>query len=146
MGDVVYYFSPRVVRDADNRISRKLALLWTGPYRVVGKPSESLATLQPIGHWARGDRELKTTVDKLRVVRGPVPEDRLAPQVQVNLDELEEDLGGGSRRTADPRGAQGGCRGSRRADWGAQRGSTRGGRRGPRDPQCRAAQERRRDR
>ena len=66
--------------------------MWTGPYRVVGKPSESLATLQPMGHWARGDRELTTTVDKLRVVRGPVPEDRLAPRVQVNLDELEEDL------------------------------------------------------
>ena len=45
-----------------------------------------------MGHWARGDRELTTTVDKLRVVRGPVPEDRLAPRVQVNLDELEEDL------------------------------------------------------
>ena len=58
----------------------------------MGKPSESLATLQPMGHWARGDRELTTTVDKLRVVRGPVPEDRLAPRVQVNLDELEEDL------------------------------------------------------
>ena len=45
-----------------------------------------------MGHWARGDQELTTTVDKLRVVRGPVPEDRLAPRVQVNLDELEEDL------------------------------------------------------
>ena len=45
-----------------------------------------------MGHWAWGDRELTTTVDKLRVVRGPVPEDRLAPRVQVNLDELEEDL------------------------------------------------------
>ena len=89
---MVYFFSPRVARDADNRISKKLALLWTGPYGVVGKPSESLATLHPMGHWARGDRELTTTVHKLRVVRGPVPEDRLALQVQVNLDELEEDL------------------------------------------------------
>ena len=92
VGDVVYYFSPRVARDADNRISKKLALLWTGPYRVVGKPSESLATLQPMGHWARGDRELTTMVNKLRVVQGPVPEDRLPPRVQVNLDELEKDL------------------------------------------------------
>ena len=55
----------------------------------MGKPSESLDTLQPMGHWARSDRELTTTVDKLRVVRGPVPKDRLAPRVQ---DELEEDL------------------------------------------------------
>ena len=92
MGDVVYYFSPRVTRDAKRLISKKLALLWTGPYGVVGKPSQSLATLQPMGHWARGDRELTTTVNKLQVVRGPVPEDRLAPRVQVNLDELEEDL------------------------------------------------------
>ena len=73
VGDVVYYFSPRVTRDADNRISKKLALLWTGPYRVVGKPSESLATLQPMGHWARGDRELTTTVNKLGVVRALCP-------------------------------------------------------------------------
>ena len=92
VADVVYYFSPRVARDADHWISRKLALLWTGPYRVVGKPSESLATIQPMGHWARGDQELTTDVDKLQVIRGPVPEDRLAPQVQVNLDDLEEDL------------------------------------------------------
>ena len=99
VGDVVYYFSPRVTRDADNRISKKLALLWTGPYRVVGKPSESLATLQPMGHWARGDRELTTTVDKLRVVRGPVPEDRLAPQVQVHTRQ-----GGRGGRANDPRG------------------------------------------
>ena len=76
----------------DHRISKKLALLWTGPYWVVGKPRESLATLRPMGHWAWGERELTMTVDKLRVVRGPVPEDRLAPRVQVNLDELEEDL------------------------------------------------------
>ena len=135
VGDVVYYVSPRVARDADNWISKKLALLWTGPYGVVGKPSESLATLHPMGHWARGDRELTTTVDKLRVVRGPVPEDRLAPRVQVNLDELEEDLddygvhtrrGGGSGRAADPRGVQGGCHGSRRTNR-----SAGGGRRGP---------------
>ena len=66
--------------------------MWTWPYQVVGKPSESLATFKPMGHWARGDRELTTTVYKLQVVRGPVPEDRLAPRVQVNLDELEEDL------------------------------------------------------
>ena len=59
---------------------------------MVGKPRESLATLRPMGHWAWGERELTMTVDKLRVVRGPVPEDRLAPRVQVNLDELEEDL------------------------------------------------------
>ena len=52
VGNVVYYFSPRVTRDADHRISKKLALLWTGPYRVVSKPSESLAALQPMGHWA----------------------------------------------------------------------------------------------
>ena len=60
VGDVVYYFSPRVTRDDDNRISKKLALLWTGPYQVVGKPSESLATLQPMRHWAQSDREPTT--------------------------------------------------------------------------------------
>ena len=49
VGDVVYYFLPQVARDADNQIRKKLALLWTGPNRVVGKPSESLATLQPMG-------------------------------------------------------------------------------------------------
>ena len=70
-----------------------------GPYQVVGKPSESLACLQPMGHRARGDRELTTAVDKLRVVRGPVPEDRLAPQVQVHTRQ-----GGRGGRANDPRG------------------------------------------
>ena len=92
MGDVVYYFSQRVTRDAKRLISKKLALLWTGPYQVVRKPGESLATIKPLGHWARGDQELTTTVDKLRVVQGLVPEDRLGPRVQIRLDELEEDL------------------------------------------------------
>ena len=92
VGDVVYYFSPRVTRDAERLISKKLALLWTGPYRVVRKPSKSLATIKPLGHWARGDQELTTTVDKLRVIQGAVPGDRLAIRVQINLDELEEDL------------------------------------------------------
>ena len=92
VGDVVYYFSPRVTRDANHWISKKVALLWTGPYQVVGKPSESLATIRPMGHWARSAQQLMTTVDKLWVIWGPVPEDRLALRVQVNLDKLEEDL------------------------------------------------------
>ena len=45
-----------------------------------------------MGQWAWGNQELTTTVDKFRVIRGLVPEDRLAPRVQVNLDDLEEDL------------------------------------------------------
>ena len=41
VGDVVYYFSPRATRDDDNRISKKLALLWTGPYRARAWPPSS---------------------------------------------------------------------------------------------------------
>ena len=59
---------------------------------MVSKPSDSLANIWPMGQWAWGNQELTTTVDKFRVIRGLVPEDRLAPRVQVNLDDLEEDL------------------------------------------------------
>jgi transposase InsO family protein len=91
-GDVVYYFAPRVIRQKGAPISRKLALLWTGPYKVVTKVTETLAKISPFGDWAKNGREIITTVDKLRVVRGPIPEAKLRPGEKIDLDEIEEDL------------------------------------------------------
>ena len=34
-GGTVYYFSPRVIRIRNQCSSKKLALLWTGPYAVI---------------------------------------------------------------------------------------------------------------
>ena len=48
-GDVVYYFAPRVIRSKDVPVSRKLALLWTGPYKVVEKVTDSLAKITLFG-------------------------------------------------------------------------------------------------
>ena len=48
-GDVVYYFVPRVIRSKDIPVSRKLALLWIGPYKVVKKVADSLAKITPFG-------------------------------------------------------------------------------------------------
>jgi len=92
VGDVVYYYCPRVTKDENRQLSRKLAILWTGPYRVNAKPSDSLVTLVAMGTWARNQREITTTVDKVRVIRGPIPEELLRAQRPVRMDELEEDL------------------------------------------------------
>jgi len=92
VGDVVYYYCPRVTKDENRQLSRKLAILWTGPYRVNAKPSDSLVTLAAMGTWARNPREITTTVDKVRVIRGPIPEELLRAQRPVRMDELEEDL------------------------------------------------------
>ena len=91
-GDAVYYFAPRVVRNKNAPVSRKLAILWTGPYKVVQKITETLAKISPFGEWAKNSREIVTTIDKLRVVRGPIPEGKLRPREQIDLDEIEEGL------------------------------------------------------
>jgi hypothetical protein len=49
VGDTVYYFSPRVVKEG-GKTSRKLALLWTGPYTVIEKISDSLVKIMPMGN------------------------------------------------------------------------------------------------
>jgi len=92
VGDVVYYYCPRVTKGENRQLSKKLAILWTGPYRVNAKPSDSLVTLTAMGTWARNQREITTTVDKVRVIRGPIPEELLRAQRPVRMDELEEDL------------------------------------------------------
>ena len=51
VGDVVYYFSPRVTRDADHRISKKLALLWTGPTGWWASQAKAWPLSSP---WATG--------------------------------------------------------------------------------------------
>ena len=70
-------------------MSRKLALLWTGPYKVVKKVTDSLAKIVPFGEWAKNSCDIVTTVD---VVRGPLPEEKLRPKEKLDLDEIEEDL------------------------------------------------------
>ena len=44
IGVIVYYMSPKGVVNS----SKNLTLRWTGPYRVVGAPSESLSILTPL--------------------------------------------------------------------------------------------------
>lgn len=100
-GDVVYYFAPRVIRSKDVPVSWKLAPLWTGPYKVVKKVADSLAKITPFGKWAKNSREIVTTVDKLRVVRGLIPEEKLRPREKLDLDEIEEDLKDYSERIRD---------------------------------------------
>jgi len=92
VGDIVYYFSPRVTQDAAAKNSKKLALLWTGPYEVKEKISETLVKIYPLGEWAKRPKEMVTVIDKLRVIKVPLTEAQLRPQEQVDLDELEEEL------------------------------------------------------
>ncbi len=91
-GDTVFYFSLRVARNPEGPTSRKFMLLWTGPYTVTATPSASLATIHPLGNWARNPREITTTMDKLRrVINYPVP--GVTPEEdRVDMDDIEEDL------------------------------------------------------
>jgi hypothetical protein len=91
-GDTVYYFSPRILPGTDRRTHKKLALLWTGPYQVRRVISASLCIIHPFGEWAKNPREILTVVDKIRIIRTPIPERALRPEQQIDLDEIEEDL------------------------------------------------------
>ena len=62
LGDEVYYMSPRGVIN----LSKKLTLRWTGPYKVIGTPTESLSVVNPIGNWAVNKRELHVLTSRLR--------------------------------------------------------------------------------
>jgi len=53
VGDVVYYFSLRIMSTRDQHAGKKLTLLWTGPYGVKEKISDSLLVIRPIGEWAK---------------------------------------------------------------------------------------------
>ena len=55
LGDIVNYMSPRGVIN----LSKKLTLRWTGPYKVIGTPTESLSVINPVGSWAVNKRELR---------------------------------------------------------------------------------------
>ena len=60
-----------MTQDADNLIRKKLALLWTGPYQVVGKLSESLATIKPMTPgivWAQQKLSLLTPLNILLLI------------------------------------------------------------------------------
>ena len=62
-----------MTQDADHLIRKKLALLWTGPYQVVGKLSESLATIQPMTPgivWAQQKLSLLTPLNILLLING----------------------------------------------------------------------------
>ena len=86
IGDIVYYFSPRGILN----LSKKLTLRWTGPYRVLQKPTESMCIIYPKGNWATNPREITSLITKLRKIN---PEFSPVVQEQVNLNLLpEEDL------------------------------------------------------
>jgi uncharacterized protein Smg (DUF494 family) len=91
-GDVVYYFSPRIVTESGRKTHKKFALLWTGPYTVKRCLSDSLCIIYPMGEWAKNPREIVTVVDKLRIIRTTIPENVMRPPQQVDLDDIEENL------------------------------------------------------
>ena len=82
-GDIVYYMSPKGVLN----LSRKLTLRWTGPYRVINTPSESLSVIDPIGNWAVNRRELHVLTSRLKKVN---PEYSRLTSEQIDLDQLAQ--------------------------------------------------------
>ena len=61
VGNIVFYMSPKGVLN----LSKKLTLRWTGPYRVIETPSESLSVIYPVGNWALNKRELHVLTSRL---------------------------------------------------------------------------------
>ena len=66
-------------------LSKKLTLRWTGPYKVIRTPTESLSVINPIGNRAVNKRELHVLTFRLRKINPayykPVNE-------QIDLDQL----------------------------------------------------------
>ena len=69
VGDHVYYFSPQIQRSGTGQVHRKFAILWTGPYVVQKKVSESLFVIYPLGNWAKRPREIMAVIDKLSKIK-----------------------------------------------------------------------------
>ena len=62
-------------------------LRWTGPYRVISTPSESLSVIDPIGGWAVNRRELHVLTSRLKKVN---PEYSRLTSEQIDLDQLTQ--------------------------------------------------------
>ena len=65
-----------------------MTLRWTGPYRVINTPSDSLAVIDPIGGWAINRRELHVLTSRLKKVD---PDYSKLVSEQVDLDQLDKD-------------------------------------------------------
>ncbi len=73
----------------------KLTLRWTGPYRVIETPSESLSVIYPVGNWALNKRELHVLTSRLKKV-DPEYSNLVGEQVDLELvlqrEDDEEDI------------------------------------------------------
>jgi len=54
--------------------------------------TECLKTIRPIRDWAKNERKIVTTIDKIKVINNQIPEERLYPAVKIVLGEVEEEL------------------------------------------------------
>ena len=66
---------------------RKLAIPYTGPWRVVQQPSGTLRTIQPEGSWCRQPKNITVSLNQLKLCHG----NESAPQqVESDLCQLED--------------------------------------------------------
>ena len=91
IGDHVYYFSPQVPKSPQGQTTRKFAILWTGPYVIQRKISDSLFVIYPIGEWAKRPREITAVIDKLSKIRPELVRQIPTPTVKIDLDKLQVD-------------------------------------------------------
>ena len=91
VGNIVFYMSPKGILN----LSKKLTLRWTGPYRVIETPSESLSVIYPVGNWALNKRELHVLTSRLKKV-DPEYSNLVGEQVDLELilqrEDDEEDI------------------------------------------------------
>jgi len=77
------------------KLPKKLTLRWTGPYRLIETPSESLSVIYPVGNWALNKRELHVLTSRLKKVN-PEYSNLVGEQVDSELmlqrEDDEEDI------------------------------------------------------
>ena len=66
---------------------RKLAIPYTGPWRVVQQPSGTLRTIQPEGNWCRQPRNITVSLNRLKRCHG---NENAPQQVESDLHQLED--------------------------------------------------------
>ena len=80
-GEKVWLFTSKLSGD------RKLAIPYTGPWRVVQQTSRTLRTIQPEGNWCRQPLNITVSMNQLKRCHG----DESAPQqVEFDLRQLED--------------------------------------------------------
>ena len=84
--DLVWLFTPSLAQ----KTGRKLATLWTGPYRVLEVLSPVLFRIRVEGNWNKTPLEMVVTIDRLRRYTCSEPPDEVVDYREGDFDTADE--------------------------------------------------------